>query len=431
MPFGEWEVNLEPWSGAAATVYSTDSSQVVLRGNQRGYLATRGRSRSLVQYEMLHLLGKTLRYTVDLSQVGCSCNVALYLVAMPQPNADSSRYCDIQGGDPHPCVEIDLLEGNTKAIATTLHTTPSMARNDCNKWGCQTRYGATDNNCKFGAGSPNIDSLRPFEMAARFDSDGSMSVDAGQRGAWRRLWDRRIAHAPQRSIESLRRTLADGVVLVVSLWAANDMSWLDGGCTREYPRCALRHATAVFSNLRIEDNGAPSSPPPFPPSAPTPPLRPPQCPPSPLVFPIPSPSTPPTIPASTMADTSSDIISNEDIGVGMEQSHSTNPYETPPSSSPLALPMGFGVGFLCALMLLARSEWLRGTVSSLCVRRGRRQVDAHSGAKHPSTNEQMHAAASRLQLGWKRRSAAYGKLADDKIGGPVSSVRAGIELSEG
>jgi hypothetical protein len=30
-----------------------------------------------------YLLDKTLSYTVDISQVGCACNAALYLVKMP------------------------------------------------------------------------------------------------------------------------------------------------------------------------------------------------------------------------------------------------------------------------------------------------------------------------------------------------------------
>ena len=77
-----------------------------------------------MQYEHLHLLGKTVRFSVDVSHVGCGCNAALYLVAMGHPSDGSSRYCDILGGEPGtpPCVEIDLFEGNTKGMTSTVHT---------------------------------------------------------------------------------------------------------------------------------------------------------------------------------------------------------------------------------------------------------------------------------------------------------------------
>ena len=36
-----------------------------------------------------------------------------------------SAYCDIQGPEGvSPCLEIDLIEGNTKALQSTLHTGP-------------------------------------------------------------------------------------------------------------------------------------------------------------------------------------------------------------------------------------------------------------------------------------------------------------------
>ena len=63
--FGAWEVNLEPWAGTWAAG-NGDASRIVLQGNQRGYLTRRGRS--AVQYASLFLLGKTLRYTVDVSR---------------------------------------------------------------------------------------------------------------------------------------------------------------------------------------------------------------------------------------------------------------------------------------------------------------------------------------------------------------------------
>ena len=78
----------------------------------------------LVKYQKLHLLGSIMTFTVDMSGVSCDCNAAVYLVAMDEPGPEGANYCDIQATPPYPrCTEIDLVEGNIHAFATTLHTT--------------------------------------------------------------------------------------------------------------------------------------------------------------------------------------------------------------------------------------------------------------------------------------------------------------------
>ena len=116
---------------------SFDPSRVTLIGNSRAYLAHEppgmdedGASSDTtvhewgdVRYDRLRLLGRTLRWRMDISTVGCGCNAAVYLVSMPQPtNGSDSRYCDIQLTGDRRCLEIDLFEGNTKAArATCIH----------------------------------------------------------------------------------------------------------------------------------------------------------------------------------------------------------------------------------------------------------------------------------------------------------------------
>ena len=103
-----------------------------LAGNSRAYLTDpRGR------YVKLDLRGKTLRFTVDASNVPCSCNAALYFVSMTGP------YCDIQSTPA--CTEIDLFEGNQAAIQATVHTKTGLGGDgSCNQWGCTVNWG----NCK-------------------------------------------------------------------------------------------------------------------------------------------------------------------------------------------------------------------------------------------------------------------------------------------
>ena len=163
---------------------------LTLHGNMRAYFSLRPSSRQWgrLQYDKLRLLGKTLRWTVDLSSVTCGCNLALYLVSMPLADGSGSRYCDINTNPP--CLEIDLMEGNIKALKATLHTQRGQASDGtCNQWGCGTHWGPPDQNRLFGIGSPNVDSSRPFRMSASFDPQGRMAIDVEQGAAVHRLWD--------------------------------------------------------------------------------------------------------------------------------------------------------------------------------------------------------------------------------------------------
>ena len=124
--------------GNATTVGGT---QLKLKGNNRGYAVKDYKATKWpdVKYTKLQLLGKTLSWSTDVSNVGCGCNAALYLVAMPDGgNASGARYCDIQMKPPNGCVELDLQEGNAKAMQATLHTVyedPPSADGVCNQWG--------------------------------------------------------------------------------------------------------------------------------------------------------------------------------------------------------------------------------------------------------------------------------------------------------
>ena len=239
---------------------------LLLQGNTRGYLISNYKAErwSQVVYEKLDLLGKTLRWTADLSAVECGCNAALYLVAMDHPTSSSPGYCDIQSKD-HACLELDLMEANQKAVQTTLHTqTGTGVDGTCNQYGCARNWGKASSKA-YGAGSDHaIDSTRPFEMAASFDDEGRMTLTLAQGGGdAHTLWDVATAgnwpagsnHSgvPAAASEAVRLAMRKGLVLVLSLWGGGDMSWLDGGCRGAYQQCQLGSAQAVVSNLRVEN----------------------------------------------------------------------------------------------------------------------------------------------------------------------------------
>ena len=85
-----------------------------------------------------------------------------------------SNYCDIQGYDSDEmdaCTELDLLEGNKKALQATLHTAQGKgADGRCNQDGCVGNWGrkpGTAPQYGFSTGAA-IDSSRPFAVRATF-----------------------------------------------------------------------------------------------------------------------------------------------------------------------------------------------------------------------------------------------------------------------
>ena len=167
----------------------------------------------------------------------------------------------------------------------------------CNTWGCAAAVGAGpggDNGRLYGPSAQGaavsaIDSRFPFTLAASFGDHGELRVTATQGVASLVVWDSARAGngggaVPPEATEATRVALERGMVLVVSLWGAEEprgMAWLDGGCdpprnaTAEaagaprdaFPFCDLSQAELVLSDLSID---APSPSPPAPPPPPPP-----------------------------------------------------------------------------------------------------------------------------------------------------------------
>ena len=82
------------------------------------------------QFFTPNLLGGSMEYDVDLSQVGCNCNAALYLIEMPAKNANGSfragesdgmYYCDANQIGGAYCPEFDIMEANMYGFRGTSH----------------------------------------------------------------------------------------------------------------------------------------------------------------------------------------------------------------------------------------------------------------------------------------------------------------------
>ena len=135
---------------------STADRALTLCGGARAYFAAdlsdassgeQPRGWSHLRYEQLKLRGRSLRFTADLSRVGCGCVAALYLVDMPgRPDATQQRsgYCDAlpRRSGSGACIEIDLLEANSYGAHASLHTRAGRdADGSCNEAGCTVNWG--------------------------------------------------------------------------------------------------------------------------------------------------------------------------------------------------------------------------------------------------------------------------------------------------
>ena len=316
---GDWSGGFVAEKWGTNRVDTNGQGEITVQGNNRLYATTDIDMRDWheVKYRRFPLVNRELEFTIDLSKVGCGCNAAIYLVAMAHPNADDpsnpAGYCDIQGYDDdriQPCVELDLLEGNAKAVQTTLHTAAGKGADgrSCNQDGCVANWGKTAaTKSMYGPGSlRGIDSSQPFQVSATFREthswegihtvgslmDVTLSQSHGNSVRRAHLFDghsvggsHTTADGHPRPIPSddRKRTrqalLNPGVALVLSLWTADDLSWLDGGCDSWVAEgrkvCDLDSTSFTISGLRTtEIPSPPPTPPPPSPSMP-PPLPPP------------------------------------------------------------------------------------------------------------------------------------------------------------
>lgn len=186
-------------------------------------------------YLALPLLGKKLTYTTELSQAGCGCNAALYLVSMQQNTEVSDcmdYYCDANSVCGVNCHEIDIQEANRYAWHSALHK-----EHDGN--GISQGYGGWVvsgaypwNSTDYGPGGRCIDTDRPFQVSAAFPKSAEGRLRALEMGLSQggpcNLTYSMSEYAADPGFEHLSRALEDGMTPVLSYWKSQDMLWLDG-----------------------------------------------------------------------------------------------------------------------------------------------------------------------------------------------------------
>ena len=217
------------------------------------------------RYVRFDLRRHTLRFTVDLSGVQCDCAACLYLSLMPEPNSSTGdNYCGIRtpngGIGGQTCTEVDLMEANTKAIQTTLHTRTGLEMDGtCNSVGCMVNWG-NETTTATGIATRDlygkhglINTAKPFAVSATFDGGAAMRVTLSQGLVSLTNFNSSAASNPNANTASFPRpsgvppaalnrtadSMAQGMVLVMSLWGGFSklQNWLNGQCDASHPPC--------------------------------------------------------------------------------------------------------------------------------------------------------------------------------------------------
>lgn len=226
-------------------------------------------------YRAMRLLGRSVRYTVDLAGVGCGCNAAVYLTAMRQ-NREATQcmdhYCDANAVCGESCAEIDLQEANAHAFRTTLHTSEDRGGVGVGLGPDLSHWTSED----YGPGGRCVDTSRPFSVQVAFPATehGSLravEVTLSQDGSACPLRANVTSYrfGGEDGMRKLSRALEDGMTLVVSYWSSRDMAWLDGNssespglCEEEKPgECSGRVSFGNFSVQDVHGKEAPGPPP--------------------------------------------------------------------------------------------------------------------------------------------------------------------------
>jgi len=214
------------------------------------------------------LLGRTMSFTVDLSRVGCACNLAFYLISSPardrlgHPNPGSDRagqppyYCDANKVGGQWCPEIDIMEANNHAFQATLHSCakPSNGHYEfCDRMGCaqntRTHHGA------YGPGQEfRIDTRLPFDVHTEFLEDAG--VLTGMRTILHQAGKHVIlghSNCLGADLAKLSDAMKDGMSLRITYWGAEaqTMAWMDAPPCGPQACSGKRAGDALISNISV------------------------------------------------------------------------------------------------------------------------------------------------------------------------------------
>jgi hypothetical protein len=248
---------------------TTTDNRLIIPHNFRSYLVNQcAPSFSAEIFKSFKLLDGSIRFTVDVSEVGCGCNAAVYLVTMPGYNVNQSAeatdcgdyYCDANRVCGVDCPEMDLLESNMYGLQIAPHNcTPIQGKYypDCDKAGC----GLNPNKLSPTAYGPGptytINTLLPFTVTISFPTTNqylsSIHTLLSQNGKSFSFTHNETICGPG-YLEGLTEAFRNGMVLTFSHWGSSGdvMAWLD------VPPCDVTEScntsrVAIVSQITIKE----------------------------------------------------------------------------------------------------------------------------------------------------------------------------------
>lgn len=267
---------------AWATGISATGASLTLSYNDRAYIVpacSAGAWSPGMFSEKLPMLNTVWNFTVSLSGASCGCNAALYAVAMPAvdasgnpaPSNGGDYYCDANQVGGFWCTEVDIVEANGAALASTPHACdaaqPSGFVPGCDKGGCGVN--TKDRSGAFGAGpSFAINTQLPFTVVAEMPAPNG-TLAAVTTTLWQGGRSVVLAHVDATCgagyLERVSAGLARGMVPTLSVWGSEssgaDMTWLDSPPCDAATGCNAG-VKATFYDISVTSAGPPPPPPP-------------------------------------------------------------------------------------------------------------------------------------------------------------------------
>jgi len=231
-----------------------------LHGGGGVYLATKNVDIGTdpFMYWQTDLANNVWSYDIDVSQVSCKCNAAMYWVNMPgyeggnpYPADWGIYYCDANFVNGNWCPEYDTFEGNAETMGVAIHTcqyTPPNEYPSCDRAGCGKNACAGISG-QYGRGR-TIDTTRPYRISHAQIMDGDYLVASNH---YFNQEGKSASFSACDNVEYMKWMGYDlhDIVAVFSLWDMGcDESWLDG-CTGCGGCCDLASASVTFSNFEL------------------------------------------------------------------------------------------------------------------------------------------------------------------------------------
>jgi len=216
-------------------------------------------------YYNFTLSGKELSFTTDLSQVGCSCNAALFFTSMPGYLRNGTPahglfnpyYCDANQVGGVWCWEHDSMEANRYNMHITPHTCSSPAGayiESCDRQGMSASVIDVHPKSMCPDSSCAIDTRKPFRTIQRYEADA--------RGERLLKMTNRLVQGSQvvevqvgseSYLQAMTGAFQGHMVMVFQLWGDtwDKMKWLDqtSGCAGD---CNTGTATVTFSDIQLD-----------------------------------------------------------------------------------------------------------------------------------------------------------------------------------